>query len=356
MSADERAHLFRQLPESVTAKLLAAIPKEDAREVTAILAWPEGTVGALMTTEFVGLPAELTVEPAIARIREVAARVETIYYAAISPEARGASPAARARHGDRTTADVMGSDRIVAVQASADQEEAARTIAKYDLLALPVVDPEGVLLGIITVDDVSASSGGGDRRSAEDGRDRAARGLVPLELPARRPLARGLARSALRRRLLHLEHAARLRRRDRGPPAAGRLHPADHLVGRQHGEPVRRPAHPRDGARRGRPEAGLAGARPELATGLLLGAVLALIGFVYAGWGIGVDWRVAAVVGAAVMSVVLFGALTGAVMPLLIRRLGLDPAVASAPMIATVSDVAGIVIYLSVAQALLGLH
>lgn len=363
MSADERAHLFRQLPDSVAAKLLAAIPKEDAREVTSILAWPAGTVGALMTTEFVALPAELTVEQAIARIRELAARVETIYYAyAVSPEGalRGVVSlrelvTARA---DRSVADVMGSDRIVAVQASADQEEAARTIAKYDLLALPVVDDAGKMLGIVTVDDVVDVV---QDEATEDLQKMAA--IAPLEESYFRSSFLRVVRSRAGWLVLLFVGGFFTSNALRGYSAAIEALPL--LV-------VFIPLIISSGGNTGSQSAGLliramalgeVGPKQvwqvlvrELATGLLLGAVLAIIGFLYAGWGIGVEPRVAAVVGVAVMSVVLFGALTGAVMPLLIRRLGLDPAVASAPMIATVSDVAGIVIYLSVARALLGLR
>ena len=362
MSADERADLVRELPERVAQKLLAALPKEEAKDVKTLLAWPEGTVGALMTTDFVALPAELTATQAIERIRQVAAEMETIYYAyAVSPEGglRGVvslRDLVTAR-GDQPISELMEAEHLITVRADADQEEAARTISKYDFLALPVVDDAGHILGIVTVDDVVDVV---QEEATEDLQKMAA--VAPLEESYFRSSFFRVVRSRAGWLIFlfvsgfFTSHALEL--------YEGSFQVLPALV-------IFIPLIISSGGNTGSQSAGLliramalGEVAPqqawkvlvrELASGLLLGSALGVMGLAYAAFGTGADAQVAMVVGFAVLGVVLFGSLVGALMPMLIKRLGLDPAVASAPMIATISDVAGILIYMTIARLLLGL-
>ena len=360
MSPDERADLFRALPPALAAKLLARLPKEDARDLRSLLAWPEGTAGSLMTTDFVDLVAEMTVAQAIERIREVAEEVETIYYAyAVSPEGslRGVVSLRSLVTAKPETAltDLMDSEHLITVKGDTDQEEVAQIISKYDLLAVPVVDDAGRILGIVTVDDIV------DVVEAETTEDvQKLSGMAPLEDTYFRAsffrmvrsragwlivlfLGELLTGTALRAYEDSFVDALALvffiplivsAGGNTGGQSAGLLIRAlalGEVVPKQFGRVALR----------------------EAASGLLLGIILASIGALRALLWPDIDPRIAIVVGLAVLFVVSFAALVGALMPILIKSVGLDPAVSSAPLIATFVDVIGMVIYFQIAKAVL---
>src|SRR5215831_21206144 len=159
MSPDERADLFGELPEELRADVLARMEREEVKDVRQLLRYPEASAGGLMTTEFVALAAELPVERAIEEVRKKAPEMETIYDAyAIDPNgtllgAVSLRDLVLARSGHPLSA-VMD-PTVISVPPETDREEVARLFAKYDLLALPVVDNASRrILGIVTVDDV----------------------------------------------------------------------------------------------------------------------------------------------------------------------------------------------------------
>jgi magnesium transporter len=362
MSPDERADLFRELPENVAAKLLAKIPREEARDVQSLLAWPEGTVGSRMTTDFLSVSAESTVGEAIEHIRRVSEEMETIYYAyALSPEGflRGVVSLRQLviSRPERRIAEVMDSDHLITVRPEADQVEAARLISKYDFLAVPVVDAEGKMLGIVTVDDVVDVV---EEEATEDAQKMAA--VAPLEDSYFKAgfvqmvksrvgwltllfLGELITGSALQHYEASFESALALvyfiplivsSGGNSGSQSAGLM-----IRALARGEVV--------------PSQAWRVALREMSGGLVLGAILGGIGVARALLWPGVGAEIAVVVGCAVLFVVLFGAVIGALLPLAIQRVGLDPAVSSAPMIASLVDVAGIVIYFQVAKAVLDL-
>ncbi len=159
MPPDDRVDMFKQIPEDRREALLPAMAQAEREDVRRLLSYPEGTAGAIMTSEYATLAPDETVESALARLRREAPDKETIYYSYVLDENRHllgyvslkdlilARPETRVR-------DVMRTDPI-SVRATDDQEAAARTIQKYDLIALPVVDAENALVGIITHDDAS---------------------------------------------------------------------------------------------------------------------------------------------------------------------------------------------------------
>ena len=360
MSADERADLFHELPAPLAAKILAKLSKEDAKDLRSLLAWPEGTAGALMTTDYVELEAEMTVAEAIERIREVAEDVETIYYAyAVSPEGslRGvvslrslvlAKP-------DRSIAELMDTEHLVTVHGSDDQAEVTQVIARYDLLAVPVVDDAGRLLGIITVDDTLDAA---EEEATEEVQRLS--GMEPLEDSYLKTGFFQLIRSragwlvllfvgemltgnAMRAFEESLTEAIALvffipliisAGGNTGSQSAGLLIRALAL-----GEVVPRQA--------------LSVAVREVLSGIMLGVILALLGAARAFLWEGIGNQIALIVGLSIICVVTFAALMGGLMPILVKKLGFDPAVASTPLVATLVDIVGLFLYFGIAQAIL---
>ena len=157
MSPDEAADLLAELPKERSEDLLNLMEAEDAEDVRKLLAYDEDTAGGIMTTEFIALPPNLTAEQAIATLREEASEAETIFYVYVvdSEEhllgvfslkdlilAKPETPVEQFMH-----------KRVVAVQLDDSQDDVAQLISKYNLLAVPVVDGENCLHGIVTSDD-----------------------------------------------------------------------------------------------------------------------------------------------------------------------------------------------------------
>jgi len=158
MVPDDAADLLADLPEERADDLLELMEDEEAADVKQLLSYPEDSAGGLMTTEFVALPHNLTAEQTIARLRGEAPDAEHIYYVYVTDESGRLAGVLSLRHlivapPDRPISELMIKD-VISVPADTDRDELAPLIAKYNLLALPVVDEHGVLLGIVTVDDV----------------------------------------------------------------------------------------------------------------------------------------------------------------------------------------------------------
>jgi CBS domain-containing protein/sporulation protein YlmC with PRC-barrel domain len=158
MPPDEAADLLAELPEQRSEELLNLMEREEAQEVRELMVYEEGTAGALMTTEYLALSPEITVAEAFKQLRRLAAEAETIYYLYLVKadqtlcgiislrELLMAEPEAQLQ-------DLMQT-RLISVQSDDDEQDVAEAVNKYNLLAIPVVDEENRMLGIITVDDV----------------------------------------------------------------------------------------------------------------------------------------------------------------------------------------------------------
>ena len=158
MPPDEAADLLGELPEEKSAELLKLMEPEEAQEVRELMDYEEGTAGALMTPEYIALPPGLTVNEAIAKLRRLASEAETIYYLYILDENRTLSGVVSLRELLVNTPvtklqDIMRT-RIIQVNVQDDVERVAELLNKYSLLAIPVVNAQEQMLGIITVDDV----------------------------------------------------------------------------------------------------------------------------------------------------------------------------------------------------------
>jgi Mg2+ transporter MgtE len=158
MPPDEAADILGELSEEKSSELLGLMDKEEAEDVRELMEYPEGTAGALMTTEFIAFPADMTAEAALNRLRELAPSAETIYYLYIVDHDEILKGVVSLRDlivaQPHTELGVIMRSRVVTVQGNDDLRKVQEAVTKYDMLALPVVDEQGMLLGIITVDDV----------------------------------------------------------------------------------------------------------------------------------------------------------------------------------------------------------
>src|SRR5262245_1622500 len=158
MSSDDRADLIRLLPVPVRDNLLRLVDEADRRDIARLIQYPENTAGALVTTDYAWLPGNISVEEALDRLRLQAPDKETIYYVYIVNEQRRLMGVVSLRElimaPRRATVSDLMERNVFSVRDTDDRELVARVFAEYDLLAMPVVDAEGRLVGIITSDDV----------------------------------------------------------------------------------------------------------------------------------------------------------------------------------------------------------
>ena len=161
MSPDDAADLVADLSDGTRQEILALMEHDEAAEVRELLAYPEDTAGGMMTTEFVAVPAHLTAEETINRLRELEPDAETIYYVYVTDDDGRLVGVLSLRdlivaRPEVPIAEVMIPEPV-AVGVLADEDEVAEVVAHYNLLAVPVVDGEGRLEGIVTVDDAMDS-------------------------------------------------------------------------------------------------------------------------------------------------------------------------------------------------------
>ncbi|MBD1863462.1 MULTISPECIES: magnesium transporter [Trichocoleus] len=158
MRPDDRAELFDELPAGVVKRLLQQLSPTERQATATILGYPEGTAGRVMTTEYVRLRQGLTVEEAIRKIRLTDQDKETIYYAYVTDNNRKLVQVVSLRQLLFSLPNVLiqdiASDRVLKARTEMPQEEVAQLMKRYDLLAVPVVDREDRLVGIVTIDDV----------------------------------------------------------------------------------------------------------------------------------------------------------------------------------------------------------
>lgn len=157
MEPDEAADLLGDLPKERKENLLALMEKEDAEDVRKLLNYPEDSAGGIMTTEYASIPCDLTASRAIEVLRSMADEVETMFYVYVIDENEHLIGAFSLNNLIFAKPDMLISDimtkHLITVNLKDDQETVAQTVAKYDLLAVPVVDDKNHLHGIVTADD-----------------------------------------------------------------------------------------------------------------------------------------------------------------------------------------------------------
>lgn len=369
MSPDQRADTFRDLPTTVRVRVLAALDAATRDSLSNLLSYPPTTAGGIMTTEHVDAPASWTVERALAHIRTAGDSRRPVYAIyVLDPDDRRLVHVVTLRElvladPALTLAEVGDRREPITVGAWTDREEVARLIGKYDLLAVPVVDEGRHLLGIVTVDDVidalvKEQTEDLHRLGGVDGLDEPYTKINFVTMIRKRGgwlcalfLGEMLTATAMQHFEGELSRAVVLTLfiplimssgGNSGSQATSLIIRALAL----------REVRLRDWwwilAR-------------EIPAGVSLGSILGVIGiariFVWQHLGLydyGPHWAlIALAVGGALVGVVTFGSVVGSMLPFILRRAGFDPASASAPFVATLVDVTGLVIYFSVAYLVL---
>jgi magnesium transporter len=358
MDPDDRAQLLDELPAKVARKLLSGLDANERTMTTALLGYPAESVGRRMSPELVAIPNSFTVGQALERIRTRGQNAETIYLLPIVGDGRilvGVVSLRRLLFTDKDTPVEEIMSEPVMVDAREDKEAAARIVREQGLLALPVVDGEARLLGLFTVDDAMSIL------EAEESEDIARIGAAePLRRPYLTTSILGLVRSRVGW-LLVLILAATLTVNvlDYFEATLAQVVALALFIplligtggnaGAQSATTVVRAMAVSDVRFRDLPRV----VGREIVTGFLLGAVLAIVGFVPAG--LLVDWDIAFVLASALIVVCTLATLIGSLIPMLAQRVGVDPAVVSAPFITTLVDATGLVVYFVIARAVLGL-
>jgi magnesium transporter len=379
LKASDRRYWIRLLPPDDIADLIQAAPAEEREglvslldertrhEVNALLAYAEDEAGGLMNPRYARVRPDMTVDEAVSYLRKLARQnLGTFNYAYVLDEQQKLLGVISLRElfasaGDRRVRDAMQTG-VVTLQENVDQETVSRVFAETDLVAIPVVDDEGRMKGVVTVDDVVDVV---QEEATEDIQKFG--GMEALEAPY---LATGFLEMV----------------RKRGGVLAvlfiGEMLTATAMS--QYEDEIEKavilalfvPLIISSGGNSGSQASTLViramalgevqlrdvfrVLRRELGAGLAMGTGLALLGFTRV-----VVWQqlwpiygqhyllVAAAVGLSLIGVVMLGTVTGGLLPFALRRVGLDPASSSAPFVATIVDVAGLVIYFSVASVVL---
>ncbi len=360
MPADDRVDLLNAIDEEVSQTLTSLVPADKRRDIQRLQAYPEGTAGAVMTTEVARLPESLTVRAALEQLSRIAENLETIYYIYIVDDENHLRGAVSARqlvtHLNRPNLPIteLMERNLVTVEATDDQEAVAAKVADYDFLAIPVVDHEQHLLGIITHDDVI------DVLQQEATEDAYLAGAVgPMEegyltvpwFDLTRHRAGWLA-------LLFggaLLTIVALRSYHKTIDEIAWLVLFLPLVvssggnsGGQSATLIIRALTTKEVS----PALWWSVVWRELLTGIALGAVLGAIGY-FVGWFVAGSAVDALVLPITLLLVVICGTLVGSALPLLFSWLGWDPALMSTPFVTVIIDILGIVIYMNVALLML---
>ena len=367
LAPDDAADLVQQLPDDERAGFLGQLDDVSRREVAALMAYAEDAAGGLMSPRFARLRPEMTVDEAIRYLRRQAReRLETIYYAYVLDQEQRIRGVVTFRDlftapGIKPLAEVMHT-AVISVPDTMDQEAVARVIAEHDLNALPVVDADGRMKGIVTVDDIVDVV---QHEATEDIQKLG--GMEALDTP-----------------YMETSFGAMVQKRGGWLSAlflgemltASAMAHYEHEIARAVVLTLFIPLIISSGGNSGSQATtliiramalGEVSARDwtriirrELAAGLALGGLLATIGVirifvwqsVFHAYGASFV-RIALTVGFSLVGVVTWGTLAGSMLPLVVKRLGFDPATASAPFVATLVDVAGLIIYFNVAQIML---
>lgn len=359
MAPDDRARMLREAPAKVAKKVLAGLSPRDRRMTAALLGYPEGSVGRYMSPEVVAIPGTLSVADALRIVRVKGENAETVYTLPVVDTGRRLQGIVELRELVLTGPDTMVADLVVTepafVRATDSAEKAARLMRETNDINLPVVDSEDRLVGLLTIDDAVEVIEAAD---SEDVAKQA--GSAPWE---GHYMAAGVFQLARYRALwlmlllvaatltvsvtgffeTTLEQAAQLALfiplligagGNAGAQAATACVRAV-AVGEVRGGDLFKVIW------------------RECRVGLVLGGMLSAVGLVIGGLFVGP--KVAVVVAVTLVLICAWAATIGGTMPLLAKRLRIDPAVVSAPMVTTLVDATGLIIYFTTAKLVLGI-
>ena len=366
MPPDDRTQLFEELPGKVTQRLMNLLSADQLRMATQLLGYPEDSVGRLMTPHYIMVKPHWSVETALRHIRSFYSSAETasVVYV-VDKDLKLVDDLKLAQivvaSPNQKIGDLMDWN-FVALRVDEDQEEAIGVFKKYYRFALPVVDSDGVLVGIVTLDDILAVA---EEEATED--IHKIGGMESLDEPyASTPFWTLIRKRAGWLLVLFLSEMLTA-------TAMGRF---EEEIARAVVLALFVPLIISSGGNSGAQAASLIiralaigeisvkdwwrVMRREILSGLVLGFILGVVGFLRISiWSFfsdtyGPHWLLVGVtIWISLIGVVLWGTLSGSLLPLLLKKIGLDPAVSSAPFVATLVDVTGIVIYFEVAAIVL---
>ena len=362
MAPDDCVDLLEQMEHDQVERILPLFAQAQRRDIRRLLSYPEGSAGSIMTTEYASLREGTTVGDALNQLRLQAPNRETIYYVYVvdaERKLRGFVSLRRLILEKTTTpiADIMDRD-VISVRVDEDQERVAQELAKYDFLAIPVVDRQNQLVGIITHDDIL------DVVQEEATEDAHLMGGVG---PGVEHYLEASFVSIWWRRagwlsclfvaelftftaLAYFEHAIA------AVLALSLFLPLCISTGGNSGSQAATLITRAMALGQVSPGDWWRVLRHELMMGVALGLTLGAIGFLRASLtpakvlGSADRWELALVISQSVAAICLWGTLVGAMLPLIFRKLGFDPALASSPFVATFVDVTGIIIYFNIAS------
>jgi magnesium transporter len=351
MYTDNAVDLLNMLDKSQKAKYLSLMSSEDAGEIKELLHYEDDTAGAIMTTEFVSIVANQTVRSAMYVLKNQADVAETIYYVYVVDQENHLVGVISLRDlivndDDTMISDVL-SERVISVHVGDDQEDVAQTIRDYDFLAVPVTDYDDHLLGIVTVDDII------DVIDDEAASDYSGLAGVNVEEVSENPIKAASKRLPWLITLLFL-----------GMSTATLISHYEELVSQASILAVFISLITGTAGNAGTQSLAVAVRRlavsdekdnsftrlilSEVLTGLVTGAITGLAIFIVVGvWQH--NFPLGFVIGMAMLCAITVANLAGSLIPMLMDKLGFDPAVASGPFITTLSDLTSVLIYFNIA-------
>ena len=366
MSADDRTALLEELPGAAVVQLVQLLSPEEKAVAQSLLNYPDGSVGRLMTPDFISVREEWSIQQTLDHIREHGRDSETLNVIYVTDPHGRLIDDLRIREilirpVGTLIADIRD-NHFVALRANDDEGEALATFRKYDRNTLPVVDSEDKLLGIVTVDDMLDVQ---EEETTEEIQKLG--GMEALDEPYMTiSLARMIKKRASWLIILFLGEMLT------ATAMAGFQNEMEKFVLLAMFLPLIISSGGNSGSQASTliiramavGEFGLRDwwqiMRKELVSGFALGVILGVIGFIrIALWHVvfhsyAEQWlTIGTIVGIALVGVVLWGSLAGAMLPFILKRCGVDPATSSAPFVATLVDVTGLIIYFSVATVVL---
>ncbi|WP_246860949.1 magnesium transporter [Bacillus sp. REN3] len=354
MYADDAVDVLNELDKDQVVSYLTIMDEEAAQEIKDLLHYEEYTAGSIMTTEFISISANQTVRSAMYILKKEAPEAETIYYLFVVDEEKRLAGVISLRDlivsDDDTMISEIMNERVVSVSVGEDQEEVARKMRDYNFLALPVVDFQNHLLGIITVDDIIDVM----EEEASDDYSKLA-GIADVDKVDKNPI------SAAKKRLpwliillfLGMFTASLIGRFEETLNQVAILAVFIPLIAGMAGNTgTQALAVAVRGIATGdlEKESKWAIILREAGTGMITGAICGfLVTFIVYFWQ--GDFFLGALVGVSIFITLIVATLAGSLVPLLMHRLNIDPAVASGPFITTINDIISILIYFGIATA-----
>ncbi|HMN48353.1 MAG TPA: magnesium transporter [Ignavibacteriaceae bacterium] len=362
MDPDDRTALFEEMPSSAAKQLIQLLSPSERKIAVTLLGYPENSVGRLMTPDYISVKPSFTIQETLDYIREHGKNKETLNVIYVVDDKGKLIDDIKIKDillapVNSSIADLMD-ENFVALHVYDDQETAVEAFKKYDRVALPVIDRAGMLIGIVTIDDVFDIA---EEETTEDIQKQAA--VEVLDEPySSIPLLSMIKKRAGWLAVLFLGEMF----------TASAMAFFEDEIAKAVVLALFVPLIISSGGNSGSQAATLVVRamalgevtikdwffviKRELLTGLSLGSILAVIGFlrIYA-WQMashiyGDYWfYVAITVSISLIGVVMWGTLTGSMLPFILKKLGFDPASSSAPFVATLVDVTGLIIYFSVA-------